>query len=162
MSQIHLTPLIHHGEIELFSMPRCHSVQSAISFLAQQLDAPVANCCRLPWDRPLIYLLWGTSWLSGQSVSGGINISMFIQCIRSHESTCTFGMFFPQNSYTKFHWDFEAFLGLNRTFLKLVPFKSMRQTLKPIYVGFSDFSDSWWYNIKKTQQGLCQVDYLYF
>lgn len=54
------------------------------------------------------------------------------------------------------------FLGLNRTFLKLVPFKSMRQTLKPICVGFSDFSDSWWYNIKKTQQGLCQVDYLYF
>lgn len=32
LSQVHLSLVIHHGEIELFSVPRCHSEQSAISF----------------------------------------------------------------------------------------------------------------------------------
>lgn len=59
--------IVLHAKMPEFTMSH--------EFLAQQLDTPVANCYRLPWDRPLIYLLWGTCWLSGQSVCGGTNTS---------------------------------------------------------------------------------------
>lgn len=47
---------------------------------SQQLDAPVANCCRLLWDQSLIYLLWETCRLSGQSDSGGTISEIWVSC----------------------------------------------------------------------------------
>lgn len=49
-------------KIELFSVPRCHSAKSAISFLAQQLDAPRS---KLLWTGPL-------GWASDLSPLGNL------------------------------------------------------------------------------------------
>lgn len=51
-------------------VPRAKMPQSPINhyFLAQQLDGHIANHSGRPWDRPLIYLLQGHGWLSGQPV----------------------------------------------------------------------------------------------